>query len=190
MSLSVILGNIVFPILYLIGLIVIYFHQRSKIGNLKGDFDRACALLSVYDPDKIKSFSKMGEEKARLDFEKSQFYEYREKATNEIQASIEKLSGMSVGETRRILVSIGEIKKMEDDLTTLLIQLFYPVSETKYIEKIIGEMPDGKAKTMCQLLLVKMREGNRKEGIGNPLIELAKDEMPVAVALLTHNKEK
>jgi len=118
----------------------------------------------------------MGEEKARLDFEKKEFTEYREQTSNKLRAAVENLTGSSIGEMRNVLAHLGEIKKIEDDLSFLLIDLFYPLSETKYIEQTINNMPDRKAKELCKGLLGKMREGNRKEGIINPLMDLVKEE--------------
>ncbi len=124
MNFWVIVGNIAVPILSLVGIIVIYFHQRSRIGNLERSLKSVKDYMGIFDLDKVKSYSTLGEERAKFDSEKE---------LANIKAEFDKERG-----------EIEEnIKKVMADYIQLVCLLILPLAESQYFDNAIGQLPDG-----------------------------------------------
>jgi len=146
MNISVILGNIVFPILYLVGIIVIYFHQKSRIGNLERSLKSVKDFMGIFDIDKVKSYSTLGEERAKFDSEKE---------LTIIRAEFDK----ERGETEE------NVKKVMADYINLLFLLIVPLAESQFLDHAIGQLPDGIVKNSTVRMCDEVRKIIKEKGV-------------------------
>ena len=149
MNIWVIVGNIALPVLSVIGIIVIYCHQRSKIGNLERSLKSVKDFMGIFDIEKVKSYSTLGEERAKFDSEKE---------LAKIKAEFDKERG-------EIEVNV---KKVMADYIQLVVLLVAPLAESKYLNLAIRQLPDGIVKNSAERLSDGARQIIKEKGVACP----------------------
>jgi hypothetical protein len=155
----------IMPVVYVIGLVIIFYYQRSKIGNLKEDFERALGLLSVYDPDKFKSYVSILEERSEAIYEK-----HMERAKAEFDAVLAE-------------AEVNTVRFMKESFYLLFV-LIVPLADTRYLESSIKQLPNGLVKDSAAKLQREIGKINRQVGITGARIGINIDASPEFAKLL------
>lgn len=144
------LGQSIILIAYVIGYLIIYFHQKNKIGALKeqidtqkGILDQIERFMNMFSVDKLEYFEKLSTKTAQME---------KELAIKEIKSKAQKSFDYALKEYDAVL---GLAYKLVDGMT------YFPT-----IEIWLNEMEDVQTKSFLLEYLKKRRRDIESEGIG------------------------
>jgi hypothetical protein len=139
MDLISIFRDIIIPILYVVGIIVIYCHQRSMIKKSEKILNDTEKFMNIFDIKKVRDYVDLNIDKAEKEKEKA-IEEHEKKLRSEINKNV------------------GYLIEVMRDYYRLILEFFYLLADSKFPDMAIEKLREGEVKSLCKEELARIRK--------------------------------